>query len=72
MRTDRLSFVLQNIVRYISQSLEEKKLLYFGMENLDFTFFDPVSTEAVVQSDPPPHPHSVIWYLMYCRNWKHI
>uniref|UniRef100_I3K5G2 procollagen-proline 3-dioxygenase n=1 Tax=Oreochromis niloticus TaxID=8128 RepID=I3K5G2_ORENI len=30
------------IVRYISHSLQEKKLLYFGMENLDFTFTDPV------------------------------
>uniref|UniRef100_A0A3Q3WZA3 procollagen-proline 3-dioxygenase n=1 Tax=Mola mola TaxID=94237 RepID=A0A3Q3WZA3_MOLML len=31
----------QEIVRYISRSLQEKKLLYFGMENLDFTFIDP-------------------------------
>ncbi|XP_039973437.1 prolyl 3-hydroxylase 3 [Xiphias gladius] len=31
----------QAIVRYISRSLQEKKLLYFGMENLDFSFTDP-------------------------------
>ncbi|XP_034553125.1 prolyl 3-hydroxylase 3 [Notolabrus celidotus] len=31
----------QEIVTYISQSLQEKKLLYFGMENLDFSFIDP-------------------------------
>ncbi|XP_056901903.1 prolyl 3-hydroxylase 3 isoform X1 [Takifugu flavidus] len=34
-------FALQDIVSYISQSLQEKKLLYFGMENLDFDFVDP-------------------------------
>lgn len=39
-------FVIQEIVRYVSRSLQEKKLLYFGMENLDFSFTDPVSTEA--------------------------
>ncbi|XP_026173246.1 prolyl 3-hydroxylase 3 [Mastacembelus armatus] len=31
----------QEIVRYVSRSLQEKKLLYFGMENLDFSFTDP-------------------------------
>ncbi|XP_054477587.1 prolyl 3-hydroxylase 3 [Anoplopoma fimbria] len=31
----------QEIVGYISRALEEKKLLYFGMENLDFSFTDP-------------------------------
>ncbi|XP_045900494.1 prolyl 3-hydroxylase 3 isoform X1 [Micropterus dolomieu] len=31
----------QEIVRYISRSLQEKKLLYFGMENFDFNFIDP-------------------------------
>uniref|UniRef100_A0A8C6V1W5 procollagen-proline 3-dioxygenase n=1 Tax=Neogobius melanostomus TaxID=47308 RepID=A0A8C6V1W5_9GOBI len=31
----------QEIVRYVRRSLQEKKLLYFGMENLDFTFTDP-------------------------------
>ncbi|KAM7383273.1 hypothetical protein PAMP_002940 [Pampus punctatissimus] len=31
----------QEIVRYVSQSLQEKKLLYFGMESLDFSFIDP-------------------------------
>ncbi|XP_071765463.1 prolyl 3-hydroxylase 3 [Centroberyx gerrardi] len=31
----------QEIVRYVSRSLQEKKLLYFGMENLDFSFIDP-------------------------------
>ncbi|XP_073341607.1 prolyl 3-hydroxylase 3 [Pagrus major] len=31
----------QEIVRYISRSLQEKKLLYFGMENFDFSFIDP-------------------------------
>lgn len=41
-------FVLQEIVSYISQSLQEKKLLYFGMESLDFNFIDPVSIEPVV------------------------
>lgn len=41
-------FALQDIVSYISQSLQEKKLLYFGMENLDFNFVDPVSIGPVV------------------------
>ncbi|KAG7475524.1 prolyl 3-hydroxylase 3 [Solea senegalensis] len=31
----------QEIVRYISHSLQEKELLYFGMENLAFSFTDP-------------------------------
>lgn len=35
-------FVLQEIESYISHSLQEKKLLYFGMESLDFNFIDPV------------------------------
>lgn len=39
-------FGLQEIVRYVSRSLQEKKLLYFGMESLDFSFIDPVSTDA--------------------------
>lgn len=38
--------VTQEIVKYISRALEEKTLLYFGMENLAFSFTDPVSTEA--------------------------
>lgn len=45
-------FVLQEIVSYISQSLQEKKLLYFGMESLDFNFIDPVSIEPVVSFAP--------------------
>ncbi|KAM6967805.1 prolyl 3-hydroxylase 3 [Aplochiton taeniatus] len=32
---------LPEIARYVIQSLQEKKLLYFGMENLDFNFIDP-------------------------------
>lgn len=39
-------FVLQEIVRYVNRSLQEKKLLYFGMESLDFSFIDPVSTDS--------------------------
>nr|XP_020504778.1 prolyl 3-hydroxylase 3 [Labrus bergylta] len=31
----------QEFVTYVSRSLQEKKLLYFGMENLDFKFTDP-------------------------------
>ncbi|CAG6015051.1 unnamed protein product [Menidia menidia] len=31
----------QEIVRYFHRSLQEKKLLYFGMESLDFSFTDP-------------------------------
>uniref|UniRef100_UPI0037E70800 prolyl 3-hydroxylase 3 n=1 Tax=Semicossyphus pulcher TaxID=241346 RepID=UPI0037E70800 len=31
----------QEISTYISRSLQEKKLLYFGMENLDFSYTDP-------------------------------
>uniref|UniRef100_A0A8C6KHM9 procollagen-proline 3-dioxygenase n=1 Tax=Nothobranchius furzeri TaxID=105023 RepID=A0A8C6KHM9_NOTFU len=38
---DKDSHDTQPIVRYISESLEEKKLLYFGVENLDFSFTDP-------------------------------
>ncbi|XP_026854924.2 prolyl 3-hydroxylase 3 [Electrophorus electricus] len=32
---------LQEIVRYVTRALAEKKLLYFGVENLDFEFTDP-------------------------------
>ncbi|XP_053182394.1 prolyl 3-hydroxylase 3 [Scomber japonicus] len=31
----------QEIVRYVNRSLQEKKLLYFGMESLEFSFIDP-------------------------------
>ncbi|KAM6994601.1 prolyl 3-hydroxylase 3 [Tautogolabrus adspersus] len=31
----------QEFVTYVSRSLQEKKLLYFGMENLGFSFTDP-------------------------------
>ncbi|XP_029928860.1 prolyl 3-hydroxylase 3 [Myripristis murdjan] len=31
----------QQIATYVSRSLQEKKLLYFGVENLDFSFIDP-------------------------------
>ncbi|XP_023186157.1 prolyl 3-hydroxylase 3 isoform X2 [Xiphophorus maculatus] len=31
----------REIARYINQSLQEKSLLYFGVENLNFTFTDP-------------------------------
>ncbi|XP_017270866.1 prolyl 3-hydroxylase 3 [Kryptolebias marmoratus] len=31
----------QEIVTYISRSLQEKKLIYFGVENLGFSFTDP-------------------------------
>ncbi|XP_062321718.1 prolyl 3-hydroxylase 3 [Osmerus eperlanus] len=31
----------QEISRYVSRSLQEKKLLYFGMENLNLNFIDP-------------------------------
>ncbi|XP_017339962.1 prolyl 3-hydroxylase 3 [Ictalurus punctatus] len=31
----------QEISNYISRALAEKKLLYFGVENLEFKFFDP-------------------------------
>ncbi|CAN9513741.1 unnamed protein product [Ophioblennius macclurei] len=38
---DTESQPVQEIDGYISRSLEEKKLLYFGMENFDFKFTDP-------------------------------
>lgn len=50
-------FILQEIVSYISHSLEEKKLLYFGMESLDFNFIDPVGVEPVVS-------HSYLHHLI--------
>ncbi|XP_008429599.1 prolyl 3-hydroxylase 3 isoform X2 [Poecilia reticulata] len=31
----------QEIAKYVNQSLQEKSLLYFGVENLNFTFTDP-------------------------------
>ncbi|XP_008321019.1 prolyl 3-hydroxylase 3 [Cynoglossus semilaevis] len=31
----------QDMVTYVNRSLQEKKLLYFGMENMGFTFTDP-------------------------------
>uniref|UniRef100_A0A8C5HJE6 procollagen-proline 3-dioxygenase n=1 Tax=Gouania willdenowi TaxID=441366 RepID=A0A8C5HJE6_GOUWI len=38
----------QEIVSYVQRSLQEKKLLYFGVENLDFSFTDPVSSDVGV------------------------
>ncbi|XP_077382051.1 prolyl 3-hydroxylase 3 [Festucalex cinctus] len=32
---------VQEIARYVKRSLQEKELLYFGMENLNYTFTDP-------------------------------
>lgn len=54
-RTLLCEFALQEIVSYISQSLQEKKLLYFGMESLDFNFIDPVSIEPLFKFAPPNH-----------------
>lgn len=51
----------QEIVGYINRALDEKKLLYFGMENLDFSFTDPVSTEA---NEHFPAPQNNIHILM--------
>lgn len=34
------------MVTYVNRSLQEKKLLYFGMENMGFTFTDPVSADT--------------------------
>ncbi|XP_042345258.1 prolyl 3-hydroxylase 3 [Plectropomus leopardus] len=48
----------QEIVRYISRALEEKKLLYFGMENLDFTFTDP---DLWTPEDVVPEPLRENW-----------
>lgn len=39
----------QEISQYVRRSLQEKKLLYYGMENLDFTFYDPVSAVQQIQ-----------------------
>ncbi|XP_076010711.1 prolyl 3-hydroxylase 3 [Genypterus blacodes] len=38
---DTESHPAQEIAKYVNRSLQEKKLLYFGMENLDFNFIDP-------------------------------
>ncbi|KAM3614433.1 uncharacterized protein V6R79_014254 [Siganus canaliculatus] len=38
---DTESQAAQEIIGYITRSLQEKQLLYFGMENLDFSFTDP-------------------------------
>lgn len=35
-------FFSKEIAKYISRALQEKRLLYFGMANLDFKFSDPV------------------------------
>ncbi|XP_063340933.2 prolyl 3-hydroxylase 3 [Pelmatolapia mariae] len=48
----------QEIVRYINHSLQEKKLLYFGMENLDFTFTDP---DLWTPEDVVPESLREIW-----------
>lgn len=37
----------QEIYQYVRRSLQEKKMLYYGMENLDFKFYDPVSTANI-------------------------
>lgn len=36
------AFFSQEIAKYVNRALQEKKLLYFGMANLDFKFSDPV------------------------------
>ncbi|XP_049587459.1 prolyl 3-hydroxylase 3 [Syngnathus scovelli] len=38
---DNESQPAQEIVHYVKRSLQEKELLYFGMENLNYTFTDP-------------------------------
>nr|XP_057909043.1 prolyl 3-hydroxylase 3 [Doryrhamphus excisus] len=38
---DKEAQTAQEIARYVSRSLQQKKLLYFSMENLNFTFIDP-------------------------------
>ncbi|XP_010733306.3 prolyl 3-hydroxylase 3 [Larimichthys crocea] len=48
----------QEIVRYVSRSLQEKKLLYFGMENLDFSFIDP---DLWTPEDVVPESLRKIW-----------
>uniref|UniRef100_A0A3Q4HZY1 procollagen-proline 3-dioxygenase n=2 Tax=Neolamprologus brichardi TaxID=32507 RepID=A0A3Q4HZY1_NEOBR len=48
----------QEIVRYINHSLQEKKLLYFGMENLDITFTDP---DLWTPEDVVPESLREIW-----------
>ncbi|XP_051921029.1 prolyl 3-hydroxylase 3 isoform X2 [Hippocampus zosterae] len=40
-KTSQDSPPAQEIVRYVKRSLEEKELLYFGMDNLNYTFTDP-------------------------------
>lgn len=42
INTELLSVSLKEIAMYVSRALEEKRLLYFGMANLDFKFSDPV------------------------------
>lgn len=59
-------FVLQEIVNYISHSLQEKKLLYFGMESLDFNFIDPVSIESVVSYS---YLHHLIISISKMNTW---
>uniref|UniRef100_H3BWV4 procollagen-proline 3-dioxygenase n=1 Tax=Tetraodon nigroviridis TaxID=99883 RepID=H3BWV4_TETNG len=48
----------QEIVSYISHSLQEKKLLYFGMESLDFNFIDP---DLWTPEDVVPEPLRDSW-----------
>nr|XP_020466483.1 prolyl 3-hydroxylase 3 isoform X2 [Monopterus albus] len=48
----------QEIVKYVSRSLQEKKLLYFGMENLDFSFTDP---DLWTPEDVVPESLREIW-----------
>lgn len=55
-------FSLQEIIRYINRSLQEKKLLYFGMENLDFGFIDPVSLTTCKQIKAPNFILAVLCY----------
>lgn len=43
--TTLLMSPIQELVSYVGRSLQEKKLLYFGKENLAFHFIDPVSSK---------------------------
>uniref|UniRef100_A0A3Q0S1J7 procollagen-proline 3-dioxygenase n=1 Tax=Amphilophus citrinellus TaxID=61819 RepID=A0A3Q0S1J7_AMPCI len=48
----------QEIVTYIKRALQEKKLLYFGMESLDFSFTDP---DLWTPEDVVPESLREIW-----------
>lgn len=79
MLSAQCDFNPQEISQYVRRSLQEKKLLYYGMENLDFTFYDPVSNAQHIYClffEVPMHffrfPNHIVYLISSTHFINHI